>query len=79
MNEKYWAKIYPCPRLFFKFKAEIYENIQIDGTIYIAKQVGSKRFFTPYSAKKWVEKKIVNFEKTLFIKDYEILRRNWDG
>jgi hypothetical protein len=79
MNEKYWAKVYPYQGIIFKFQAEVYENMNIDDTIYIAKQVGSKKFFTSYSAKKWVEKKIVNSEKTFFIKDYEILRRSWNG
>jgi len=79
MTEKYWAKVYRTPGKIFKFRAEIYENDQIDDTMSIAKQINKKKFITAYRAKTWAEKTIVNFEQSFFIKDYEIIRRNWNG
>jgi hypothetical protein len=79
MSEKHWAKVFPVKGVFFKFKAELYENEQLDDTMSIAKQIASKKFLTPYAAKMWVEKKILNEQQSFFVKDYEILRRSWNG
>jgi len=77
--EKHWAKIFPIDARIFRFKAELYENEQLDDTMSIAKQIASKRFITPYAAKKWAEKKIINKQQSFFVKDHEILRRSWNG
>jgi hypothetical protein len=79
ISEKYWAKVYITSRRFLKFQSEIYENEMIDDTMSIAKQIKKRRFFTAYGAKKWAEKTIINFEQSFFIKDYEIIRRTWNG
>jgi hypothetical protein len=77
--EKHWAKIFPIDGLLFKFRAELYENEQLDDTMSIAKQIASRKFLSPHAAKKWAEKKIINKQQSFFVKDYEILRRSWNG
>jgi len=77
--ECYWGKVFPVEKGLFKYKAELYENEKLDDTMSIAKQISSKKFFSPYAAKKWLEKKIVNKERSFFVKDNEILRRSWNG
>jgi len=73
MSEKYWGKIYPIKNIFFNFQADIYDNEKLDDTMFIAKQIATKKFLTVFQAKKWIEKIIVNRQKSLIIKDYEIL------
>jgi uncharacterized protein GlcG (DUF336 family) len=73
MSEKYWGKVYPVSHFLFNFQAEVYENEKLDDTISIAKQISTKKFFTAFRAKTWIEKTIVNKQKSLIIRDYEIL------
>ena len=79
MSEKYWGKVFGIDSLIFKYRAELYENEELDDAMSIAKLIARKKFFTSYSAKKWVEKKIINEYDIIFIKDFEIVRRNWNG
>jgi hypothetical protein len=79
MSEKYWAKIYRKEQGFFNFQAELYENEQLDDTLFIARQIKKKKFFTMYSAKKWVDKKIINSQDFLTIKDYNVLGEKENG
>lgn len=79
MSEKYWGKVYKNPSWPFKFQAEIYQNETLDDTMSIAKQILRRKFLTAYGAKVWVEKKILSFEESFFVKDYEIVRRSWNG
>jgi hypothetical protein len=73
MSEKYWGKIYPIQHIFFNFQADVYDNEKLDDTMFIAKQIATKKFLTVFQAKNWVEKIIVNKQDSLIIKDYEIL------
>jgi hypothetical protein len=75
MDENYWGKVYKEDYLLYNFVAEIYHNEEIENQSFIAKQVMRKRFFSADRALMWVEKKILNEQKSFIIKDSDILKR----
>jgi hypothetical protein len=75
MDENYWGKVYKEDYLLYNFVAEIYHNEEIEDQSFIAKQVMRKRFFSADRALSWVEKKILNEQKSFIIKDSDILKR----
>ena len=72
-----WAKIYRIQDGLYKFQADIFQDDTLDGTISIAKQVKSKKFFFAYRAKRWVEKYMYQKQSCFFVKEQDI-RSNWN-
>ena len=79
MSEKYWGKAFKTDKILFNIRAELYENEKLDDEMSIAKLILTKNFISMFSAKRWIEKKIVDKYDIIFIKDNEIIRRKWNG
>lgn len=82
MHEKYWAKISPCASMFKKYEIVIYENISLDESSFLSQEVKSKKAFTAIGAKRWAERSMLSLvlssPANFFIKETDIIRRNWN-
>lgn len=82
MHEKYWARICLQPGIIRRFCVTIFENENLVGNSFLEKEIKSKRTITAMGAKLWAEKEITNLvlcsPSYFFIREKDVIRRNWN-